>query len=37
MKMDSLHYTLSFGAKLGESKIYYSDSKKWEGRNREII
>lgn len=35
-KRDSLHYTVSFGTSLGESKIYYSDSKRWEDRYREI-
>lgn len=35
-KKDSIHYTLSFGTTLGESKIYYSDSKKWEDRYREM-
>jgi hypothetical protein len=33
-KRDSIHYTVSFGTILGESKIYYSDSKKWEDRYR---
>jgi type II secretory pathway pseudopilin PulG len=35
-KRDSIHYTVSFGTILGESKIYYSDSKKWEDRYREM-
>jgi type II secretory pathway pseudopilin PulG len=35
-KKDSTHYTVSFGTTLGESKIYYSDSKKWEDRYREM-
>jgi type II secretory pathway pseudopilin PulG len=35
-KRDSIHYTVSFGTTLGESKIYYSDSKKWEDRYREM-
>lgn len=35
-KRDSRHYTVSFGTTLGESKIYYSDSKKWEDRYREM-
>lgn len=35
-KRDSIHYTISFGTTLGESKIYYSDSKKWEDRYREM-
>ena len=29
-KKDSVNYIISFGTSLGESKIYYSDSKKWE-------
>jgi type II secretory pathway pseudopilin PulG len=33
-KRDSIHYTIFFGTTLGESKIYYSDSKKWEDRYR---
>lgn len=33
-KRDSLHYTVSFGTALGESKFYYSDSEKWEDRYR---
>jgi len=28
-KKDSVHYTISFGTILGESKVYHSDSKKW--------
>ena len=35
-KKDSIHYTVSFGTTLGESKIYYSDSKKWEDKYREM-
>jgi hypothetical protein len=35
-KRDSLHYTVSFGTSLGESKFYYSDNKKWEDRYRKI-
>lgn len=35
-KMDNLHYTISFGTSLGESKIYYSDSKQWEDFYREM-
>lgn len=35
-KRDSLHYNVSFGTSLGESKFYYSDSKRWEDRYREI-
>ncbi len=27
---DINNYTLSFGMELGESKLYYSDTKKWE-------
>jgi hypothetical protein len=33
-KIDDLNYSLSFGTTLGESKIYYSDSKKWEKHYR---
>ena len=33
-KRDSLNYILWFGTSLGESKIYYSDSKKWEDYQR---
>lgn len=33
---DSLHYIISFGTSLGESKIYYSDSRQWEDKYREI-
>ncbi len=29
-KWDSINYMVSFGTSLGESKIYYSDTKKWE-------
>ncbi len=35
-KKDSIHYTLSFVIVLGESKIYYSDTKKWEEKYREM-
>lgn len=35
-KRDSLHYTVSFGMSLGESKFYYSDTKMWEDRYREM-
>lgn len=35
-KRDSIHYTLSFGMSLSESKIYYSDSKRWEDKYREM-
>lgn len=35
-KRDSLHYTISFGTSLGESKFYYSDTQQWEDRYREI-
>jgi len=33
-KKDSINYILSFGTILGESKIYYSDTKTWEDINR---
>ena len=33
-RLDSLNYAVYFGTSLGESKIYYSDSKKWENRLR---
>lgn len=29
-KYDSIHYLLWYGTALGESVIYYSDTKKWE-------
>lgn len=29
-KIDSNNYTISFGLSVGESKIYYSDTKTWE-------
>lgn len=32
--LDSLNYSVHFGTSLGESKIYYSDSQKWEDRLR---
>lgn len=35
-KIDSIHYVVFFGTSLGESKTYYSDSKKWEGVQRKI-
>ena len=35
-KRDSSHYTVSFGTTLGESKIYYSDSREWENFYREM-
>ncbi len=35
-RIDDIHYTVSFGTILGESKIYYSDSKKWEDQYREM-
>lgn len=35
-RIDSSHYTLSFSNGVGESKIYYSDSKKWEDFPRGI-
>ena len=33
---DSIHYTVFFGTSLGESEYYYSDSKKWEDRYRDM-
>lgn len=33
-KRDTITYTLNFGTLLGESTIYYSDSKTWEDINR---
>jgi len=35
-KRDSVHFTISFGISLDDSKIYYSDSKKWEDSFREM-
>lgn len=35
-QIDSANYTLCFGTVLGESKTYYSDSKKWEDFYRPI-
>ena len=35
-KRDNSHFTVSFGTSLGESKIYYSDSKRWENFYREM-
>jgi hypothetical protein len=35
-KRDSSNYTISFGTSLGESEFYYSDTKQWEDRYREI-
>jgi len=35
-KVDSINYILWFGTSLGESMIYYSDSKEWEKVYREI-
>jgi hypothetical protein len=35
-KRDSVNYTVSFGNSMGESIIYYSDSKKWEEHYREM-
>ena len=35
-QIDSVHYTLSFSNGVGESKIYYSDSQKWEDFPRTI-
>lgn len=31
-KIDSSNYIIWFGTSLGESKTYYSDTKKWENR-----
>lgn len=36
VKRNSVHYTVSFGISLDESKIYYSDTKKWEDGYREM-
>jgi hypothetical protein len=33
---DSENYMISYGTSLGESKIYYSDTKKWEDFYREM-
>ncbi len=35
-KIDSIRYIISFGTTLGDSKIYYSDTKQWEDRYREM-
>ncbi|MBP3357254.1 MAG: hypothetical protein J6K95_08870 [Rikenellaceae bacterium] len=35
-RIDSVHYTLSFSNGVGESKTYYSDSRKWEDFPRAI-
>ncbi|WKK80380.2 hypothetical protein [Marivirga arenosa] len=35
-KRDSVYYTVWFGTSLGESLIYYSDSKEWENGYRTI-
>lgn len=35
-RIDSVHYTLSFSNGVGESKIYYSDTQKWEDFPRSI-
>ncbi len=35
-KRDSSHYIVSFGMSLGESKFYYSDTKEWEEKYREM-
>lgn len=35
-RRDSLHYVVWFGMSLGESKIFYSDSKQWEDFYREM-
>ena len=36
-KWDSMHYMVWYGASLGESITYYSDSKKWKDRQREFL
>ncbi len=33
-KKDSINFILWFGTELGESRIYYSDIKKWEEKYR---
>jgi hypothetical protein len=33
-KKDSIHYMVWFGTSLGESMIYYSDTKEWDYRLR---
>lgn len=33
-KKDSVNFIVWFGTSLGESKTYYSDSKKWEAHQR---
>jgi hypothetical protein len=33
-KWDSVNYLVWYGTDLGESMTYYSDSKKWEERQR---
>ena len=35
-RIDSINFTISFGTSLGESKIYYSDSKRWEDHLRSM-
>jgi hypothetical protein len=35
-KKDSLHYIVFFGVSMDESKIYFSDSKRWEDRYRKM-
>ena len=35
-KQCDMHYTIHFGTTLGESIIYYSESKQWKERNRVI-
>lgn len=35
-KKDSVNYIIWFGTTLGESMIYYSDTKEWDYRLREI-
>ncbi|PQL93781.1 hypothetical protein [Apibacter adventoris] len=36
IQKDSINYNIYFGIGFDESKIYYSDSKKWEDFNREM-
>ena len=35
-RRDNSNYIVYFGTTLGESKIYFSDSKKWENFNRQM-
>jgi hypothetical protein len=35
-KRDSVNYTVSFGISMDESRIYYSDTKKWEDSYRKM-